>query len=156
MVLDAKTKSRLNQEKLQNQYKKRAIVTPKNMNMFVLNVILALIGLITLSLGTIGIAILLKVQNGKMYDPNSADFVPLFKYYWGSHACSIVAGLGIFILILSIVNFIEDYISTKKRMVDKIIKEDQEKAAAIAAKNANMNIFQMLAMNAASARKAKS
>ncbi|CAF0741752.1 unnamed protein product [Brachionus calyciflorus] len=152
MALDASQKAKLQEKKLQKMYNKRAKVTVKDLDLFKLNLVLLIISIFLMVSGTIVIGVLLGAVEGQnaiseitnlKFDPNSLTY----SYYVGSHIGAVITGLGIFILILCLVGFIDDYLRTKKRLIEKIIKEDQEKAAAEAAKNANMNIFQMLARN---------
>lgn len=153
MVLNANQKAKLQEKKLQRMYNKRAKVTVKDLELFKLNVILFIISIFLTISGAVIIGVLLGAVGGRdaitdlrleSFDSNSGSYL----YYIGAHIGAVVAGLGLFILILCLVGFIDDYSKTKKRLIEKIIKEDQERAAAEAAKNANMNIFQMLALNA--------
>ena len=51
-------------------------------------------------------------------------------FYIGAHFGAVSVGIGAFIFILSLIGFIDDYNETKKRIIDRLIKQDQEKAAA--------------------------
>lgn len=153
MTLSAQQKAKLQEKKIQRMYNKRAKVSVKDLEFFKLNIILLIIGLFLIISGTVIIGVLLGGVGGRdaitdisleNFDTNSK----VYSYYIGAHIGAVVSGLGLFILILCLVGFIDDYSKTKKKLVEKIIKADQEKAAAEAAKNANMNFFQMLALNA--------
>ena len=133
-------------------YEKRAKVSVKDLEIFRLNLIFLSIGLALIAAGILVVGLLLGYANGQaaISDLSSKEFSSSsneYKYYVGAHFGAVSIGIGVFIIILSLVGFIDDYLRTKKRIIEKIIKEDQEKAAAEAAKNANMNIFQMLALN---------
>ena len=152
MALDASQKAKLQEQKLKRMYNKRAKVTVKDLDLFKLNLILFIISIVLTISGGIVMGILLGVVGGQdaISDLNISNFNSStinYSYYIGAHFGAVLTGCGVFILILCLVGFIDDYFRTKKRIIEKIIKEDQEKAAAEAAKNANMNIFQMLARN---------
>lgn len=160
MALDPIKKAKLQEKKLQRMYKKRAKVAIGDLDQFELNLIFLIIGSALITLGGIIIGITLNTFNGKyaISDFTSNSFnssSDTYKYYIGSHFGAVGVGLGVFLIIICLVGFIDDYLKTKKRMIEKIIKEDQERAAAEAAKNANMNIFQMLALNIRNSKLAK-
>lgn len=152
MALDAVQKAKLQEKKIQRMYNKRAKVTIKDLDIFYLNVIFLSIAVVLNIIGAVLMGVMLGVLKGQnaisdlqeeKFSNNSSEY----SYYVGAHFGAVCSGIGIFFLILSFVGFVDDYLRTKKRLIEKIIKEDQEKAAAEAAKNANMNIFQMLALN---------
>ena len=152
MALDAIQKAKFQELKLKRMYQKRAKVTVKDLEIFRLNVIFLSSGGVLIILGALVAGLLLSVGNGQnaVADLSDSDFTSsssIYSCYVGAHFGAVSIGAGIFIIILSLVGFIDDYLRTKKRIIEKIVKEDQEKAAAEAAKNANMNIFQMLALN---------
>ncbi len=152
MALDAIQKAKFQEIKLKRMYEKRAKVTIKDFEIFRLNLVFLTIGLILIIIGTLVVALLLTTANGKnaISDLSSSDFSSssgAYRAYVGAHFGSVSIGTGIFIIILAIVGFIDDYLRTKKRLIEKVVKEDQEKAAAEAAKLQNMNMWQIMAMN---------
>lgn len=146
MALDAIQKAKLQEKKLQRMYKKRAKVSIKDLEIFKLNVAFLVIAVVFMTVGGVLIGIFLGTYDGQNYSSSNSNDTK-YPYYIGAQFCAVGAGIGVFFFIMSVVGFIDDYIRTKKRLIEKVIKEDQEKAAAEAAKNANMNIFQMLAQN---------
>ncbi|RNA26227.1 hypothetical protein BpHYR1_031109 [Brachionus plicatilis] len=153
MTSNAFQKAKLQEKRLHSMYNKRARVTVNDLELFKINIILLVFSLFFIISGTVIIGVLLGGVGGRdaitdinleSFDNNSTTYL----YYIGAHIGAVVAGLGVFLLILCLVGVIDDYSKTKKRLIEKIIKEDQDRAAAEAAKNANMNIFQMLALNA--------
>jgi hypothetical protein len=148
MVLDEKLKKRLREERIRTQYKQRARIRIKDLSQLILNVILIIVGLICITGGSVGVSILLEIKDAKNNQDPASSTSQIHLYYIGAHLCAVVVGVGVFFEILGFVGFYEDYKIAKKKSIDRVIKEDQEKAAAIAATNANLNVFQMLVLNA--------
>lgn len=152
MALDAIQKAKFQEIKLKKMYEKRAKVSIKDFEIFRLNLIFLSVGLVLIVIGTLVIGLLLGYADGRLAisDLSSVEFSSnssVYKAYVGAHFGAVSIGAGVFIIILSIVGFIDDYLRTKKRLIEKVVKEDQEKAAAEAAKNANLNMWQIMAMN---------
>jgi hypothetical protein len=153
MNIDPIKKAKLLEKKINKMYEKRAKVTIKELKSFKLNISLLVISFIFISIGIIIMGIMLGYHDGlqAIVDITSSEYYSSsnsnLKYYIGGHFGAVSIGLGIFIFILCLIGFIDDYFLTKKRIIERLIKEDQEKAAAEAAKRENMNIFQMLALN---------
>jgi hypothetical protein len=150
MALDAKQKAKFQALKLKCIYEKQAKVAVKDLELFAVNMSLLIVCLFLIIVGCTIIGIFLEVYDGKnayAYIFSSKNSDSKYGFYIGAHFGAVLVGLGVFILILCLVGFSDDYVRTKKRLVEKIIKEDQDRAAAETAKNANMNLFQMLAKN---------
>lgn len=152
MALDAIQKAKFQEIKIKKMYEKRAKVTVKDFEIFRLNLVFLSVGLTLIAIGVLAIGLLLGYANGQstISDLSSPDFTSsssTYSAYVGAHFGAVSVGTGVFIIILAIVGFIDDYLRTKKRLIEKVVKEDQEKAAAEAAKNANLNMWQIMAMN---------
>lgn len=153
MNMDPIQKEKLIQKKINRMYEKRAKVTIDELKMFKLNITLLILSSVFIIFGIIIMGIMLGYYNGldAIVDVTSVEYHSNsninLKYYTGGHFGAVSIGIGAFILILCLIGFIDDFIQTKKRIIERLIKEDQERAAAEAAKNENMNIFQMLALN---------
>ena len=153
MNIDPIQKAKLLEKKINKMYEKRAKVTIKELEAFKLNISLLIVSFVFISIGAIIMGIMLGYYDGlqAIVDITTTEYYSNsnvnLKYYTGGHFGAVSIGIGSFILILCVIGFIDDYIQTKKRIVERLIKEDQDRAAAEAAKNENMNIFQMLALN---------
>lgn len=153
MPLDPSLKAKLQAKRLKEMYERRAKVRVKDLQLFAVNMVFLAVGLLLTIAGAVVIAVLLSPPfNGQnaIADISSSKFTSTsdeYKYYVGACLGAAVAGTGLFLLILCLVGLLEDYDRTKKRLIEKVIKEDQDRAAAEAAKNANMNFFTMLAQN---------
>lgn len=153
MNIDPIQKAKLLEKKINKMYEKRAKVTIKELEAFKLNISLLIVSFVFISIGAIIMGIMLGYYDGlqAIVDITTTEYYSNsnvnLKYYTGGHFGAVSIGIGSFILILCVIGFIDDYIQTKKRIIERLIKEDQDRAAAEAAKNENMNIFQMLALN---------
>jgi hypothetical protein len=153
MNIDPIQKAKLLEKKINKMYEKRAKVTIKELEAFKLNISLLIVSFVLITIGAIIMGIMLGYYDGlqAIVDITTTEYYSNsnvnLKYYTGGHFGAVSIGIGSFILILCVIGFIDDYIQTKKRIIERLIKEDQDRAAAEAAKNENMNIFQMLALN---------
>jgi hypothetical protein len=153
MNIDPIQKAKLLEKKINKMYEKRARVTLKELESLKLNITLLVVSFVFISIGVIVMGIMLGYYDGlkAIVDLTSTEYYSSsnmnLKYYTGGHFGAVSVGVGSFVFILCLIGFIDDFKQTKKRIIERLIKEDQERAAAEAAKNENMNIFQMLALN---------
>ena len=139
-------------EKQLKMFKKKAKVHLKDLKLLKLNLIVSAVSIISLITGSLMIYFLFIGDNGVkandyILDTSTFDSKSsLYLYSVGAHFGAVILGIGIFLLIISIICFINDYERAKKKAIDNLIEIEREKNKKL--KSGTLNIFDALALGA--------
>ena len=139
-------------EKQLKMFKKKAKVNLKDLKLLKFNLIVFTISIISLIAGSLmtyylfivndGINANDKILNTDISDSQSASYFNSV----GAHFGAVVLGIGIFLLIISVISFMNDYDCAKKRAIDALIEIEKQKNKKT--KAGAISIFDALALGA--------
>ena len=137
-------------EKQMNLLKKKAQVQLKDLKLLKLNVIIMVISIVALIVGTLIVNFLFIGDNSVKANSNSYDTSlydsksKLYLYSIGAHFGAVIFGAGVFLFIVSLIGFLNDYECAKKKAIDNLIQIEKDKNKRH--KTGGANIFQALAL----------